>query len=123
MECELCVCVQERSCLPPSRLCAGRGPSSSLRGCSVVSFNSSVPSINLTSCKYESGKSEMLQGVPLDQPTNGKLFGCPLSQGGALVPNFDCAVAFGLCISWLQATWAPVKHTEFFMLWTKVPLV
>ncbi|XP_068265935.1 tubulin polyglutamylase TTLL13 [Nyctibius grandis] len=32
----------------------GTGPSCPLSGCSLVSFNSSVPSINLTSCKYES---------------------------------------------------------------------
>lgn len=56
--------------LPPTCPCLGRGPGSSLSSCSVLSFNSSVPSINLTSCKYESGKSEMLQGVPLDQPTD-----------------------------------------------------
>lgn len=90
--------------LPPSHRCPGRGPGSSLSGCSVVSFNSSVPSINLTSCKYESGKSEMLQGVPSDQPTDGKLFGCLLSQGGALVPNCHSTAAFGFCIYWLQVT-------------------
>ncbi|XP_063201957.1 tubulin polyglutamylase TTLL13 isoform X2 [Chroicocephalus ridibundus] len=47
-------CVQERSHPRPSRLCPGQGPGSSLSGSSVISFNSSVPSINLTSCKYES---------------------------------------------------------------------
>ncbi|XP_009881346.1 PREDICTED: tubulin polyglutamylase TTLL6 [Charadrius vociferus] len=34
--------------------CPGRGYGSSLSSCSVISFNSSVPSINLTTCKYES---------------------------------------------------------------------
>ncbi|XP_054069861.1 tubulin polyglutamylase TTLL13 isoform X2 [Rissa tridactyla] len=47
-------CVQERSRPRPSRLCPGQGPGSLLSGSSVISFNSSVPSINLTSCKYES---------------------------------------------------------------------
>lgn len=93
-----CVCVCRSAVVyPPPSLppVPGPGPSSSLSGCSVVSFNSSVPSINLTSCKYESGKSEVLQSVPLDQPTDSKLFGCPLSQGGVLVPNFHCIVTFG----------------------------
>lgn len=36
----------------------GCGLVTSLSSSCVVSFNSSIPSINLTSCKYESGKSE-----------------------------------------------------------------
>lgn len=111
-------CVQERSRPRPSRLCPGQGPGSSLSGSSVISFNSSVPSINLTSCKYESGKSQTLQGVPSGQPRTA--CECPLGQGGALVPDFQCMVTFGFCIYWLQATWAPVKSVEFFTLWTEV---
>ncbi|KAM6303778.1 tubulin polyglutamylase TTLL13 [Podargus strigoides] len=59
--CAPCTCARDRSCPP-----AGTGPRWPLSGCSVVSFSSSVPSINLSNCKYESGECGVLQ-VPSGQ--------------------------------------------------------
>lgn len=66
----------------------------SLSSSCVVSFNSSIPSINLSSCKYESGKSK--DAAPRMEPACSKP--CRFSWRGGLVLNFHCRVTSVLCV-------------------------
>lgn len=98
------VCVRDRGCVPA--LCCAR--------CLAELLSShlycSVPSINLSGCKYESGKSGAGGSVQPSSP-HSQAPQVPARPGAVLAPSSHC---FIYCCQWLAQ--GPCVSGEFVTL-------